>query len=66
MADEVDITTERMDVEMEALLKAREMAHVGESALYCIDCDEPIPQARREAMKGCQRCVDCQGKVEGR
>lgn len=27
---------------------------------YCIDCDDPIPQERREAIRGCERCADCQ------
>lgn len=31
---------------------------------YCIDCDDPIPQARREAIRGCERCVDCQQMAE--
>ena len=26
----------------------------------CADCDEPIPQARREAVPGVQLCLDCQ------
>ena len=31
---------------------------------YCTDCDEPIPQARREAIRGCERCADCQTLAE--
>ena len=27
---------------------------------HCRDCEEPIPQARRSAIPGCQRCIDCQ------
>lgn len=30
------------------------------SAEECIMCGEEIPQARREAVKGVQRCVSCQ------
>lgn len=30
----------------------------------CIDCDEDIPEARRKAMPGCTRCVDCQEMLE--
>ena len=36
------------------------------SALACADCDEPIPVARRQAVPGCTRCVDCQGLTEFR
>jgi len=64
MADEVDITNARLDAEMEALLAARKIAQTGDSLGFCIDCDEEIPQARRDAIKGCQRCVCCQEKVE--
>ncbi len=31
-----------------------------ESALDCKECGEQIPEARREASKGCQLCIDCQ------
>ena len=29
------------------------------SALFCIDCDAPIPE-RRRALGGVKRCVECQ------
>ena len=32
------------------------------SKLFCIDCDEEIPQKRREYVKGVQYCVACQSK----
>jgi len=31
-----------------------------ESAHFCIDCGVDIPEARRQAVPGCQRCIDCQ------
>lgn len=30
----------------------------------CQDCGDPIPEARRAAVPGCTRCVDCQGVFE--
>ena len=33
---------------------------VGESLTHCADCDEPIPEARRQAIPGVKLCVDCQ------
>lgn len=30
------------------------------SAEFCEDCGEDIPQARREAIPGVQRCIHCQ------
>jgi phage/conjugal plasmid C-4 type zinc finger TraR family protein len=41
-----------------ARLKARR-APVGESAEFCAECDEPIAQARREALPGVKLCIDC-------
>ena len=31
----------------------------GESKTHCEECEEPIPEARRQAVKGCTHCVDC-------
>ncbi|KZY04182.1 MULTISPECIES: DksA/TraR family C4-type zinc finger protein [unclassified Sulfitobacter] len=41
-----------------ARLKARK-APVGSSATHCAECEEPIPQARREALPGVKLCIDC-------
>jgi phage/conjugal plasmid C-4 type zinc finger TraR family protein len=30
----------------------------------CIDCGEEIPEARRLAVPGCTRCVECQADFE--
>lgn len=35
-----------------------------ESAEYCIECGEKIPEARRRAIAGCQYCTQCQEYVE--
>jgi phage/conjugal plasmid C-4 type zinc finger TraR family protein len=32
----------------------------GESRTHCSDCGSPIPEARRAALAGVQRCIDCQ------
>jgi phage/conjugal plasmid C-4 type zinc finger TraR family protein len=32
----------------------------GESLTYCADCEEEIPQARREAVPGVKLCIECQ------
>lgn len=38
----------------------------GSSAINCIDCDDKIPAARRNAIIGCKRCVSCQTDFEQR
>lgn len=32
----------------------------GESLSHCAECDEPIPEARRQAIPGVKLCIDCQ------
>ena len=34
------------------------------SAYFCERCEEPIPEARREAVIGCAYCIDCQRAIE--
>ncbi|MEH6831923.1 MAG: DksA/TraR family C4-type zinc finger protein [Sulfitobacter sp.] len=41
-----------------ARLKSRR-GPVGESAVLCAECEEPIPQARREALPGVKLCIEC-------
>ncbi|WP_370633414.1 TraR/DksA C4-type zinc finger protein [Nitratireductor sp. B36] len=31
---------------------------------FCVDCDEPISSARRQAMPSADRCLACQTKKE--
>lgn len=47
-----------------ARLKSRR-GPVGESALCCADCEEEIPQARREAIAGVKLCIYCQQERDG-
>ncbi len=44
-----------------AAIKARRSA---ESATHCIECDAKIPELRRQAAKGTQRCAPCQEVFE--
>lgn len=65
MADEVDIASEQAEEMMDRTISAiRSKVHSGESAYFCIDCDEEIPELRREKVQGCKRCADCQSKYE--
>lgn len=43
-----------------ARIRARRAAGGGESATHCAECDEPIPEARRQALPGVRLCIDCQ------
>ncbi|WP_366523834.1 DksA/TraR family C4-type zinc finger protein [uncultured Algimonas sp.] len=37
----------------------------GESARLCVECADPIPEARREALPGVKTCVPCQTERDG-
>lgn len=55
--DQIEVST--AEAVARARLRAARAAAV-DSARTCIDCDEPIPEARRRALPGVQLCVDCQ------
>ena len=38
----------------------------GESLTHCAECDEPIPEKRRQAIPGVKLCIDCQSGREAR
>jgi phage/conjugal plasmid C-4 type zinc finger TraR family protein len=42
-----------------ARMKARK-GPMGDSLTYCAECEEEIPQARRDAVPGVKLCIDCQ------
>ena len=41
-----------------ARMKARAKPQ-GESLTHCAECEEPIPEARRNALPGVKLCIDC-------
>jgi RNA polymerase-binding transcription factor DksA len=49
-----------------AIAAVRNSMPTGESLEYCTDCCESIPLARRNAARGCIRCIYCQGIHEHR
>jgi len=65
MSDVIDqalICTEQF---LEAILaEHRKRKSTGRSRTHCEDCQQPIPDDRRKAAKGCTRCVTCQEAVE--
>ncbi len=48
-----------------ARLKARKQPQ-GESLTHCAECDEEIPEKRREALPGVKLCMDCAAERDGR
>lgn len=65
MADEADIANDRAQRELDAALAA--ITHPADglpSAIWCEECDEQIPEARRSAVPGCLLCIQCQSLYE--
>ena len=56
--DELERLASISEQQLAARIHAARIAGTGPH--YCIDCDDPIPQERREAIRGCERCADCQ------
>jgi len=48
------------DTVRDAVLAARANMPAGAGALFCDECGEPIPSARRDALPGVRTCVPCQ------
>lgn len=50
----------------DAVQRARASLSAGESLTHCEDCEEPIPERRRELVPGVRRCVACQQEEDTR
>lgn len=48
----------------DAVSIARSRLPKGESLTHCQECEEPIPEARRQAIPGVRLCVGCQAEIE--
>jgi len=48
----------------DAIIAARQRLPKGESALYCVECGDDIPQRRREALLRVKYCLACQSLNE--
>jgi phage/conjugal plasmid C-4 type zinc finger TraR family protein len=66
--DEVDIANDYLRRSMRAWERSRTVAGYIASdditRVRCIDCGRIIPLARRRAIPGCVRCVDCQQEYD--
>ncbi|MPS98675.1 MAG: TraR/DksA family transcriptional regulator [Pseudomonas sp.] len=64
MADIADLANDRAQWHLDLVLSARALAPASDSLEECLGCGDPIPEPRRLAAKGCQRCIECQGHFE--
>ncbi|MCX2946070.1 TraR/DksA C4-type zinc finger protein [Rahnella perminowiae] len=58
MADVIDTAQERADLILSAQIQAARATVAGVSAMFCIECDRPIPEERRAALPGVEYCKE--------
>jgi len=66
MPDLLDSITERQAEILESQINAARQLAMGVSAMFCINCDCPIPETRRAALPGVDTCVTCKELHERR
>lgn len=61
MADLADLAQQSTEAYLKAARRnSQRFKPLGESAEFCDECGEAIPEARRAAVPGCRLCVTCQ------
>ncbi|MCW2106445.1 UNVERIFIED_ORG: phage/conjugal plasmid C-4 type zinc finger TraR family protein [Rahnella aquatilis] len=64
MADVIDSAQERADLILSAQIQAARAPIAGVSAMFCLDCERPIPEERRAVLPGIELCVYCKELAE--
>ncbi|HHT7538902.1 TPA: TraR/DksA family transcriptional regulator [Raoultella planticola] len=64
MPEIIDQANELEELQREAAIARHLINHAAVSATHCSDCGDEIPERRREAVAGCQRCAECQEEEE--
>jgi phage/conjugal plasmid C-4 type zinc finger TraR family protein len=60
-----DAVQNQIDASIEdAVHQARSRLSSGKSRTHCEECEEAIPEARRQAIPGVQLCISCQSQLE--
>lgn len=64
MADSMDLVQQRVEENLQRHIQNVRSRKPGIASVLCINCDAPIPTARRQAIPGVQCCVTCQEIAE--
>jgi len=64
-ADQADAIQARFNALAETVRRGQQRA-LRPARAVCIDCGDPIPEARRQAVPGATRCALCQADEEQR
>ena len=54
------------DTITDGVKRARAHMPTGEGEIYCLECGEEIPEARRRAIPGARTCITCQSARDNR
>jgi phage/conjugal plasmid C-4 type zinc finger TraR family protein len=49
-----------VEAEVEEIRRALAKRSLRPSNTHCDDCDDEIPEKRRQLVAGCERCVECE------
>ena len=60
----IDAANELAQQRIDMAVAAHRINHNAVSATHCIECGDQISDKRREAVKGCTMCADCQQIAE--
>lgn len=58
--EQIDLANQYADENANRGVQSVLEALAGQGSAECIECGDDIPQARREAMPNCRRCIHCQ------
>jgi len=61
--DEVDVAWNFTEAFLKAAINKTKQSQ-RRSRETCLECGEEIPEARRDAVPGCELCVTCQRELE--
>lgn len=58
-----DDEAQRAQIRIDELVElAKSQLPSGPGTINCVDCGDPIPEARRKALPGVRHCVDCKSR----
>ena len=60
MSDIADIAQVEIDRENERAVINNKNLLQDSGIIYCLDCEEKIPEARKKAMPSAKRCIECE------
>lgn len=64
MADVIDQAQAQTEFFLQQQISRAASDADAQSETHCLECEEPIPEKRRQAVPGCRYCVSYQQELE--